>query len=386
MISHLSHFIDDFPTLTVLVIGEAMLDRYLEGTSTRLSQEAPVPIVDIRDRTDVPGGAANAAVNVRSLGAEVQFLSVVGHDLEGELLQQALIRQAVATEHLLVHPTRRTLAKHRVVANSQMLLRFDQGSTELLDADTEQAVIDRLTQLFPTCDAVLVSDYSYGILTPRVIQALTALQARSPRVLVVDSRNLGAYRTVGVTAVKPNYAEAVQLLGLPRLESDHSSQEPRTSDTRIAQIMAAGAQLIPITGARIVAVTVDADGALIFERSAPSHLHPYRTHAQPSLHSRTTGAGDTYMSALTLALAAQAPTAAAAELAAAAAAIVVAKDGTATCSHEELREMATRSTSDSAQVADAQVVPIHRVDALDLSVNYSPQRQRNAYDLRMGHG
>jgi D-beta-D-heptose 7-phosphate kinase / D-beta-D-heptose 1-phosphate adenosyltransferase len=324
MNTNLFDLIDAFADFNVLVVGEAMLDSYLEGSTDRLCREAPVPVVAISDRQDIPGGAANTAVNVRSLGGQPQFLSVVGDDPEGLLLQQALEKRGVSTAHLLVHPTRRTLVKHRVIAASQMLVRFDQGSTDRIDAETEQLLLDRLCHLFPTSDAVLISDYGYGILTPRVIQALAALQAASPHVLVVDSRNLTAYRQVEVTAVKPNYTEVVQLLNIQKLEG---------FNVRAEQIIAQQERLLDITGAQIAAVTLDTEGALFFQPGNP----PYRTYAQPKPHSRASGAGDTFVSALTLALTANAPTSAAAELASAAAAIAVAKEGTSACAANELQ-------------------------------------------------
>jgi D-beta-D-heptose 7-phosphate kinase / D-beta-D-heptose 1-phosphate adenosyltransferase len=324
MNTNLFDLIYAFADRNILVVGEAMLDSYLEGSTDRLCREAPVPVVSICDRQDIPGGAANTAVNVRSLGGQPQFLSIVGDDWEGQRLQQALINRDVSIAHLLVHPSRRTLAKHRVIAASQMLLRFDQGSTDAIDAATEQWLIDRLYQLFPTSDAVIISDYGYGILTPRVIEALAALQAISPQVLVVDSRDLTAYRSVGVTAVKPNYTEVVQLLDLPKLSG---------SNVRAEQIMAQQERLLGLTGTQIAAVTLDTEGALFFQTGNP----PYRTYAQPKPDSRAAGAGDTFVSALTLALAVNSPVAAAAELASAAAAIAVAKEGTSACAANELQ-------------------------------------------------
>src|SRR5438552_14460427 len=194
--------IDSFARLHVAVIGEAMLDSYLEGSADRLCPEAPVPVVSVSSRRDVPGGAANTAANVRSLGGRVSFLSVTGQDIEGLLLRRVLEDRGVPTQHVWPHPSRRTLSKQRLMADSQLLLRFDQGSTDSLDGDTEQKLIDQLHRLVPGCDAVIVSDYGYGVLTPRLIQALAQLQADQPRVLVVDSkRQLSAFRHVGATAV-----------------------------------------------------------------------------------------------------------------------------------------------------------------------------------------
>lgn len=329
----LSRLIDAFTGLNVVVIGDAMLDSYLEGSTARLCQEAPVPVVTLSNRKNSPGGAANTAVNLRSLGGQVTFLSVVGNDLEGKLLREALEERGVSTERILTQTQRQTLAKHRVIASGQMLVRFDQGSTHSIDAETEQALIDSLTLLYPSCDAVIISDYGYGILTPRVIEAIANLQSSTPRLLVADSKNLAAYRHVGVTAVKPNYHEAMRLLNLPERRDALSE-----GNTRAGCITLYGEEILDITGAQIAAVTLDTEGAVIFERDSL----PYRTYAQPTPHARATGAGDTFISALTLALAAGATTYASAELASAAAAVIVGKEGTAACSVEELQAYISR--------------------------------------------
>jgi D-beta-D-heptose 7-phosphate kinase / D-beta-D-heptose 1-phosphate adenosyltransferase len=307
----------------VLVVGEAILDGYLEGDADRLSREAPVPIVELRDRSDAPGGAANTAVNVAALGGSVQLLSVVGDDAEGDRLLVALAECSVATADVMRVPGRTTLAKQRVSAGGQMLLRFDTGSTYPLDPATEDALIERLLEADPRTDAIVVSDYAYGVVTDRVIAVLEELQRTRPGVLVVDARDLRRYSAIRPTAVKPNYGEACRLLGQAEL------RDPRG---RAAQIGMAGQQLLDLTGARICAVTVDADGALIFERDQPA----YRTYARPRPNSTAAGAGDTFVAALSLALAADATGPAAAELASAAAAVVVARDGTSVCTAEDL--------------------------------------------------
>jgi D-beta-D-heptose 7-phosphate kinase/D-beta-D-heptose 1-phosphate adenosyltransferase len=320
----LAPLIDAFAGLRVLVVGDAMLDAYLQGTSGRLCREAPVPIVAIEARTDVPGGAANAAVNARALGARVTLLSVIGDDAEGAALRAALVADGVETTHLLADPARRTLAKHRVFAGAQMLVRFDAGTTSRVDRAHEMRVVDALGALVPAHDAVIVSDYGYGILTPRVIASLGTLQASAPRVIVADSKTLGAFRGVGLTAVKPNYDETLRLLG-----GRGVARGPARADVMARH----GQRLLDITGAQIAAVTLDAEGALFFERGR----EPYRTYAHPADHARAAGAGDTFASALALALAAGGDVAASAEIASAAAAVVVSKEGTATCSRGELR-------------------------------------------------
>lgn len=317
--------IDSFASLRVGVIGEAMLDRYLEGKSTRLCREAPVPVVDLDTCEDVAGGAANTAVNLHALGAQVTLLSVTGRDAEADRLLRHLSGRGIAVDSIIVDPARRTLSKNRVVADSQLLVRYDTGDTQPIGRLTERSLICELRRLFETCDAIVISDYGYGILTLPVIHALEELQSAHSRLVVADSRNIAAYHNVGLTAVKPNYQEAAALLRLTDLSDPHDRSD---------FMEAHGDRLLAVSGARIAAVTLDTDGALILERGRP----PYRTYAKPVAHSRATGAGDTFVSAFTLALAVGAETQLAAEIASAAAAIVVSKTRTAACEAEELRQ------------------------------------------------
>ena len=320
-----SDLIKAFDSLRVLVVGDAILDSYLDGESQRLCREAPVPIVALTGRRDAPGGAANVAANVRRLGASVRLLSLVGEDAEGTRLRGVLGREGIDTASVLVSRDRQTLAKTRVLASGQMLVRFDQGTGAPLDPPTEDGLLEALTTYYRACDAVIVSDYAYGVLTPRVIDTLARLQAADPRVLSVDARDLLAYRGIGVTAIKPNHEEAVRLLG-PRpvgAAGDRADAITRSAD-----------RLLELTGCQVAAVTLDVDGAVVLERGRA----PYRTYARPTRNVRAPGAGDTFISTFTLALAAGGHTPAAAELASAAAAIVVGKDGTSVCEARELME------------------------------------------------
>jgi D-beta-D-heptose 7-phosphate kinase / D-beta-D-heptose 1-phosphate adenosyltransferase len=313
-----------FSDLHVLVIGEAMLDSYLDGYTDRLSREAPVPVVSVTDRRDAGGGAANTALNLVALGGKVTFLSVIGEDEDGHLLRSVLEARGVNTEHVVTEPGRHTLAKRRVSAGGQMLVRFDQGDTDAIDADSEANLIERLSRVFGEVDGVIVSDYGYGVLTPRVLGALKDLQAWYPKVAVVDAQNLERYRELGATAVKPNYGEAVKLLGLPKLEG---------ACARAEQIAPHADRMLEMTGAQIAAITLDTEGALVCERGNA----PYRTYSEAQPDSKAAGAGDTFVAALGLSLLAGAGTEDAAEIAQAAARIVVSKPGTTTCTVEELK-------------------------------------------------
>ena len=317
--------VESFRDMRVVVVGDVMLDSYLHGTASRLSREAPVPIVSLERREAVPGGAGNTAVNVRTLGASVELIAVVGPDADGERLRQVLESRGVGTRGLVTSGCATTLAKHRVVAADQMLLRFDTGSRIDPDGETEDALARSLAELVPAADAVIVSDYGYGVMGSRLVATLSEFQAASPRVLVADARDLRRYRRVGVTAVKPNYGEVVRLLGEP---------EERDARLRPAQVALHGERILDLCGAHMAAVTLDTDGAILFERQRPT----YRTYARPTSHSRAAGAGDTFVGALALALASGASGPEATELASASAAVVVSKEGTAACSAFELEE------------------------------------------------
>jgi D-beta-D-heptose 7-phosphate kinase/D-beta-D-heptose 1-phosphate adenosyltransferase len=327
MTQSLPSLVERFGELSALVLGESILDVYLRGRTTRLSREAPVPVVDLDERVDAPGGAANAAVNLASLGARVELLSVVGDDPAGARLRELLLAAGVGVDHLVAQPGRRTLIKRRLVADGQMLARADDGDDAPVGEPTQRGLLAALRQRFGSCDAVLVSDYGYGLIGAPLLEALRSLQAGAPRALVVDAKRPAVYREVGVTAAKPNYEEAVDLLGIGRLAG---------TSRRVEQLERQGERLRSLLGAELVAVTLDSEGALLFE---PGEGPPYRTYARERPSSLTTGAGDTFASVLALALAAGADVPAAGELASAAAALVVSREGTAVCGADVLRQV-----------------------------------------------
>jgi D-beta-D-heptose 7-phosphate kinase/D-beta-D-heptose 1-phosphate adenosyltransferase len=307
----------------VLVLGESILDAYVQGHVDRLCREAPVPILDADRRVDAPGGAANTAANVRSLGGEPIFVSAVGTDAEATRLRDALAAAEVDDSAVLAIEDRPTLAKQRLLAGEQLLLRFDSGSTEAIDRRAERRLIAALRSAHARAEAVVVSDYGYGVVTEAVRTVLAELQARRLLPLVVDARDLAAYAACRPAAVKPNYGETARLLGVPELHAPAA---------RFEQVASAGDRLLRLTGARIVAVTLDRDGAIAFERGRP----PYRTFARPAATARAAGAGDTFTAVLGLGLAAAVETPDVLELASAATGVVVQRDGTSTCAHADV--------------------------------------------------
>jgi D-beta-D-heptose 7-phosphate kinase/D-beta-D-heptose 1-phosphate adenosyltransferase len=260
---------------------------------------------------------------VARLGAHAALVSVIGRDDAGDRLLAELDRSEVASDGVLTSRDRATLAKERIIAGQQMLARVDRGTTDTIDGVTEDQVITRLQAAYGRADVVIASDYDYGLITPRVLAALRDLQHADPKPLIVDARDLRRYRRLAVTAVKPNYAEAVGLLG---------EASVRGTSQRAAQIASNSERLLELTGATVVAVTLDADGVFVFERNAP----PYRTYCRPQTNAQAAGGGDTFVATLALALASGASTPEAAELASAAAAVVVGRAGTATCTADDL--------------------------------------------------
>lgn len=320
----IADLLDAFSSLRVTVVGDAMLDGYVEGSAERVCREAPAPVVTVSERRDAPGGAANTASAVAALGAAVELVSVVGEDADGQRLLELLEGSGVGTDGVVGARVRRTIAKRRLVAGGQMLARMDDGTTSPVDGAIEAELLERLRRAFASSDAVIVSDYRGGVLTPAAVGALRTLQAAAPRPLVADGRDLGAYREVGVTVATPSYEDAMAALGRLR---------PERGEDRAAHAARVADRLLDLTRARVTVVTLDQDGALLLERGRP----PHRTYARRTGVAGSAGAGDTFAATLALGLAAGAETTAAAEVASAAASVAVAKPGTAACSAGELR-------------------------------------------------
>lgn len=312
-----------FKGLRVVVLGDGILDSYLYGQPRQLCREAPVPVVKLMNQVQAPGGAANTAVNVAGLGAEVYFVSVFGKDETGRALRKLLEQKGVHTEYILSEKNRRTLRKQRVIASSQMLLRMDEGGAESVRRTVKGEVLRRLESLFSFCDALIVSDYKAGFINQDLLKTVMKIKWSRPHVTALDCKSLLSCPALGFDLVKPNYLEAVSFLGLPVLHGER----------RIRQIMSASEILLKKTGVRIAAVTLDQDGALVFEQGHPA----YRLYARFMEHPNTAGAGDVFISAFVLALAAGAEVSTASETASLASAIAVGKkEATASCSYEEL--------------------------------------------------
>ncbi len=320
----LSETLREFKGQRCVVIGEAIVDSYLYGSPRRLCREAPVPVIDSEQIFLAPGGAANTAVNLAGLGAKTSCFTVIGKDRQGMQLCALLEEKGVNTDNILTVKNRRTLYKQRIYAGTQMLLRVDSGSCGRLEPEIEERMARLLEALFESSQALVISDYDYGLISPKVIQVLTRLQKNNPKILAIDAKDLERYSEVGAVLIKPNYFEAVRFLGIPVVPPNE----------RADQIIRSGPRLLAKAGAEIAAVTLDSQGAVILDKGHKAYRIYARAHSSPS----EAGAGDTFISAFVLALVSGADSSQAGEIASAAAAVAVGKrQGTASCSWNELR-------------------------------------------------
>lgn len=308
---------------SITVIGDVILDGWWSGTIDRMCREAPAPVVDIRRRQFAPGGAANTAMNLAALGARVSLAGLVGHDDGGTELLRRLQAVGVDTSHVHRFPGMPTTTKIRISSGGQLLLRFDDVAAEL-----PEAALAALTQSVPAAlrgqDAVVLCDYGAGALTGPVRSTLLDhLRARPSSLLaVVDAHDPRPWARLRPDLATPNAKEAAGLLGLKLPEG---SGRPAV----LAQHRDA---LLKATGATAVVVTLDREGTVLLPASGEIH----RTWAKPVAEKQASGAGDTFVAAVTMARAAGLPLTTSMDFAQAAADVAVHRPGTSVCSTADL--------------------------------------------------
>lgn len=310
--------------LCVLVVGDVSLDEYLYGRPTRLSREAPVPVLEFARREVVLGAAANPARNMVALGSEAVLVGVVGDDVAGTQLRSAFERDGISGAGLVTIEGRATTSKTRILAEEaprlpQQVARLDRVERAPLVPADEQRVVRQLAEHIPTVNAVLCSDYQLGLLTPAVVASIRAVCQRQGVLLTVDAQGNSHYYQ-GVDLFRCNDVEASAALG---------GEPLRTEDDFRVGLAALRARL----GARLVIVTRGPQGvSLCGEGVDYCHLPAYHM----SDVYDTTGAGDTFIAVATLALAARLEPLVVARLANAAAALTVRRFGNAVVAPAEL--------------------------------------------------
>jgi rfaE bifunctional protein kinase chain/domain len=315
--------LDQFRGRAILVVGDLVLDEYLIGRATRLSREAPVPVLELVERSWRPGAATNPAANVAALGGRPVMVGVLGADDAGQQLRAELARANVDQAGLVESPERTTAIKTRILAthasaHPQQVARIDDLPRGPLTEELEQELVRRIEQLAPASDAILVSNYRGGVVTPAVIRAVVeAASSRGIPSCVDTQGDLLSFR--GFTLVKSNQPDAETALG-ERFREEEAFRR-------------AGVRLADELGAQQVVITRGADGMSVI-RADGEHAHLPPTNRTDVWD--VTGAGDTVIAVLALGLAAEVDLVVAAGLANAAAGLVVRRIGVATVSPAEL--------------------------------------------------
>jgi rfaE bifunctional protein kinase chain/domain len=328
----LQRVLSRFPRQRILVAGDVMLDRFLWGKVSRISPEAPVPVVEVTRESLFPGGAANVARNLRALGAGVSVLGVLGDDSAGEELRDALDQQGVRTEGLIVDPNRPTTLKTRIVAHNQQVVRFDRERKDPVTPSIERKLIESFESQLDNVAAVIFEDYAKGVLSQKLLNSMQRLAHTERKITAADPNSRHPLRYSGLTVVTPNRSEAFAAAGVP-------SVEPMDEVLRDEALMRVGQTLLRAWQPRNLLITLGEHGMCLFRPGKKPHHIP--TVAREVFD--VSGAGDTVIATLVLALAAGANPVEASEISNHAAGVVVGKIGTATCSPDELMKSFERN-------------------------------------------
>jgi D-beta-D-heptose 7-phosphate kinase/D-beta-D-heptose 1-phosphate adenosyltransferase len=306
----------------LVVVGDIMLDRYIWGDVSRISPEAPVPIVESRRQSHRLGAAVNVAANLRALGANAELVAVVGDDVDGRTLMTLVEEAGIGTSGIVICPSRPTTVKTRVIARNQQIVRVDAETTSDVAGHEGERLAERLAEMLEHADGVVVSDYGKGVVTAALLGHLMGTVRASGTPVAVDPKedHFASYR--GVDVITPNLGEAGGAVGR-RLRTD-------------ADVDAAGQELVERLSATSVLITRGEHGMSLYGRGEPVHLAARAREVYD-----VTGAGDTVVSVFALARTAGATHAEAADLSNRAAGLVVREVGTAVASPDVLLESVT---------------------------------------------
>jgi len=310
--------ISRFNSANVLVIGDLILDEFVWGEVSRISPEAPVPVVWVKSESFMPGGAANVANNIASLGAKVYIAGVVGNDERSGILKEGLIEKGINTDGVVADDSRPTTLKTRVVAHHQQVVRIDREKIDGIAAGTLDKIIAYVKDVIDKMDAIIIEDYGKGVISARLLKEVLTIAKKKKKIITVDPKeeHFSYYR--GVTAITPNHHEAAKAAGI------------KARDGR--DIMKIGKALLRKLNCEGVLVTLGENGMQLFESNGGVTHIP--TVAQEVFD--VSGAGDTVISVFTLALALGMNMKDAAYISNIAAGIVVGKVGIAVITQKEI--------------------------------------------------
>lgn len=321
-----------FKQKRIIVIGDVMLDHYISGEVRRISPEAPVPIVEFNDENYLPGGAANVARNLATLGARVELLGVVGKDANADILRATLGADKIKSAGLIAQVDRPTTLKTRLMASHQQMLRVDRESRQPLAHGTRQKMLRALKRASWGASAIIVADYAKGVIDQETIRAILATGRAAGVPVCIDPKPHRPLKMKGPALLTPNRKETFELAGLPDESVGPNPAKHRGLQQAIARIQEGYAP-------RILLVTLGEAGMLVVERGRPPRHLPTAARAVYDV----SGAGDTVIATFVLAQAAGAGAVEAAMMANLAAGVVVGKLGAAAVSPKELSEWSEAS-------------------------------------------
>ena len=313
-----------FPRKRVLVVGDLMLDRYVIGSVTRISPEAPVPIVHVQEEKSVPGGSANVAWNVVSLGGQSTVAGMIGEDEAGRELASLLRKRGVTIGSAFENLAHQTTVKTRVIADRQQVVRVDWEERFAYTDDLFAEFRDHLVAEIETSDAVILADYGKGVLQQAVVDVILTAAIKRDIPVSLDPKDFDL-QVAGITFATPNRKEAFAAAGVPE-------SKPAESPLEDVMLLHVGRKLLEKWQPKQLLITLGSQGVMLLSRERPPLHIPTRAREVFDV----SGAGDTVIGTCTLAMAAGASFDEAAELANWAAGVVVGKLGTATCTPEEL--------------------------------------------------
>lgn len=314
----LEKIIKNFTGKKILIIGDLMLDEYLLGKTTRISPEAPVPIVEVERANYVPGGAANAANNVNILGDQTILVGVVGEDENGQKLVKILKQLGIKTSGIFKTRERPTTLKSRIVSQGQHLVRIDKESRELIPKGVEKKLLDFIKKTISRIDIVLISDYAKGVVTPILSQAIINLAKDADKQVLIDPKGEDYSKYYGCYMITPNLKELETVLKI------------QVKDLK--SLLQAAKMLLTHVNSETILVTLGADGMALVEKSG-------KYTAIPSANVKVvdiSGAGDTAIATFALSLTAGANFYEAMLISTYACSVTIGKMGTATASRNEL--------------------------------------------------
>jgi len=332
---NLKKIIRKFNKVKILVIGDLILDEYIWGSVERISPEAPVPVLWANKRTFVPGGTANVANNIRSLGAEVSLLGVTGDDANSKILFAELKKRKINTRGIFIERKRHTTVKTRILAGHQQVVRVDWEHTHDLPEKLNLKILKYIERNIRSFDAVIIEDYGKGVINVELLGKLVSLAKAHKKIITVDPKeeNFQYYR--GVTSITPNRKElenAIRNLKIKDTDNRFKINTDRLFTDK--DIDSAARQIVQYLNLDSILVTLGEQGMKLLEKNG--RLTHIPTQAQEVFD--VSGAGDTVISSFTLALCAGASKLEAAHIANFAAGIVVGKLGTAVTNSRELLE------------------------------------------------